>query len=65
MWIKIFYIDNIIGKVLCAAFFIYIFNFTTRFCNTFIDIKLLLIHYLRSEIAINVYQITLNNNSYQ
>ena len=31
IWIKIFYIDNVIKNVVCAAFYAYIFNFITRF----------------------------------
>ena len=30
MWVKIFYIDNIIKKIVCAIFYIYIFDFITN-----------------------------------
>ena len=60
--IKNLYIDNIIEKVVCAVFFIYIFDFITYFYNTFINIKLLLIHYLCSEMTITVLLDLLSNN---
>ena len=50
-----FYIDNIIEKVLCLVFYIKIFDFITHFHNTFINIKLLLIHCLCREVVINLF----------
>ena len=71
-WIKIFYVDNIIEKVVCSVFYDHIFDYITHFYNAFIDIKLLWIHYLYYEMVINVfflcsifYQITVNTNSHQ
>ena len=62
---KFFYIDNIIEKVVCPGFYIYIFDFITHSCNVFINIKLFLIHYLYSKIVITVLlNILLNNNKY-
>ena len=55
MWIKIFYIDNIID---------YSLLFITHFYNTFVNIKLLiLIHYLCSEMVIIVLLDILPDNS--
>ena len=31
IWIKLFYIDNIIEKVQCVFFYVYIFDFITHF----------------------------------
>ena len=63
--IKIFSIDNIIEKVVCVVFYIYIFDFIIHFYNAFINIKLLLIHYLCSEKVITVLlDILLNNSRY-
>ena len=30
MWVKIFYIDNIIKALVCVIFYIYIFDFITN-----------------------------------
>ena len=51
----IFDTDNIIEKVVCSVFYAYIFDFITYFYNTFINIKLLLIHYLCRELVIIVF----------
>ena len=42
---------------------VYIFDFITHFYNTFIDMKVVLIHYLRSEMVITVLLKNLSNNS--
>ena len=39
IWIKILYIDNIINKIACAAFYIYFFDIGTHFYNTFMNTK--------------------------
>ena len=49
-------------KVVCAVLYIYIFNFIAHFHNTFINKKLLLIHYLCHEMAINVLHSILSDN---
>ena len=38
IWIKIFYVDIIVEKVVCAVFYIYIFDFITNFYNAFLNI---------------------------
>ena len=58
-----FYIDDIIEKVVCAVFYIYIFDFVTHFYNTFTNIKLFLIHYLCSEMVITILPNILSNCS--
>ena len=63
IWIKIFYIDNIMEKEVCVVFYIYIFCFITHFYNALINIKLLLIHYLCSKMVITVWLDILSNNS--
>ena len=60
---KFFYIDNIIEKAVCAVFYIYIFDFINYFHNTFINIKLLLIHYLYREVVITALLDILSNSS--
>ena len=64
---KLFYFD-IIEKVVCVVFYSYIFDFIIHFYNTFINIIPPLTHYLFSEmvitVSLNVYQITVNTNSY-
>ena len=62
IWIKIFYIDDI-EKVVCAVFYVYILNVITHFYNVFINIKLLLIHFLCSEMVITVLREILSNKS--
>ena len=37
-WIKIFYVDIIVEKVVCSVFYIYIFDFITNFYNKFLNI---------------------------
>ena len=64
IWIKTFYIDNVIKKVVYSDFYINIFDFITDFYNAFINIKLILIHYLCSEILITVLLDILSNNRY-
>ena len=59
---KKFDIDNIVKKVVCAVFYIYIFDFITHFYNAFINIKFLLIQYLCSEMVITVLLDILSNN---
>ena len=63
IWIKTFNINSIIEKVVCSVFYIYIFDFITHFYNTFINMKLLLIHNLCSEMVITVLLDFLSNNS--
>ena len=55
--------DNIIEKVICAVFDVYIFDFITNFYNTFTNLKLLLIHHLCREMVIAVLLDILSNNS--
>ena len=64
--IKVFYIDYIIKKVVCAVFYIYIFNFVTNFYNTVINIKLLLIYFMCIEMVITVFLLNIlsDNNEY-
>ena len=38
IWIKDFYVDIILEKVVCAVFYIYIFDFITNFYNAFLNI---------------------------
>ena len=47
------------------VFYVYNFDFITRFYKTFINIKLLLIHYSCREVVINVFVLLdiLSNNS--
>ena len=62
---KIFCIDNTIEKLVCAVFYIYMFDFVTHFYNTFINVKLLLIHYLCIEMVITVLlDLSSNNRKY-
>ena len=65
IWIKNFYIDNIIEKVVYSVFYVYIFDFITDSYNKFINIILLLIRYLCCEMEINVFALLdiLSNNS--
>ena len=55
--------DIIIKEVVCVVFPIYIFDFITHFYNTFITSKVLLIHYLCSEMVMSVLLDVLSNNS--
>ena len=38
IWIKDSYVDIIVEKVVCAVFYIYIFDFITNFYNAFLNI---------------------------
>ena len=53
IWVKKFYID-IIEKVVCSVIYVYIFGFITHFYNTFINKKIIFIHYLCHKIVTNV-----------
>ena len=74
IWLKNFHIDNIIEKKtsMCGFYmhiyiyiyiYMYIFDFITYFYDTFVNIKLLLIFYLCSQMVITVFQNILSNNS--
>ena len=60
---KFFVLIISLKKVVYAGFYIYIFDFITHFQNTFISIKLLIIHYFSSEIITVLLDILSNNNS--
>ena len=60
---KFFVLIISLKKVVYAGFYIYIFDFITHFQNTFINIKLLIIHYFSSEMIITVLLDILSNNN--
>ena len=52
---KIFKLIKLLKKYYVQFFYVYIFDFITIFYNPFVNIKLLLIHYLRSEMVITFF----------
>ena len=75
------YVSNVVNKIFLydfssilivfgvvrSVFYVYIFDFITHSYNTFINIKILLIHYLCREMGTNVFfflDILSNNSKY-
>ena len=60
---KFFKLIKSLRKYYVQFFYVYIFDFITIFYNQFVNIKLLLVHYLRSEMVITFFPGILSNNS--
>ena len=60
---KFFKLIKSLRKYYVQFFYVYIFDFITIFYNQFVNIKLLLVHYLRSEMVITFFPSILSNNS--